>query len=245
MTNRVGDELRRIRRFSRRLRAGEGLRGRPAALDLAGFRSRFTSEPTTVLEIGANNGSDTVRLLETFGSATIHCFEPDPRALAMLRARVTSERAHIHPFAISDADGHLEFFQSGGAPPGSENQFSEGWHYSSSIRRPTGHLEEFPWCTFDTTIEVRSVRLDTWFEQQAISSIDFIWADVQGAEGDLIAGGRTALAHTRFLYTEFSDVELYEGQKTLGGLLEMLPGWRIAQRFRSDVLLENTAFRPA
>ncbi|MEN9248224.1 MAG: hypothetical protein Q6L50_08560 [Gloeomargarita sp. GMQP_bins_120] len=37
---------------------------------------------------------------------------------------------------------------------------------------------------------------------------DFIWADVQGAEVDLIQGGLQALANTRYFYTEYANTEL-------------------------------------
>jgi len=41
---------------------------------------------------------------------------------------------------------------------------------------------------------------------------------MQGAEGDLIAGGQETVANTHYLYTEYSDDEWYEGQPTLAQL---------------------------
>ena len=54
----------------------------------------------------------------------------------------------------------------------------------------------------------------------AFRAIDLIWADVQGAEADLIEGGTEALRRTRYFYTEYNNQELIRG-----------PGesWRIAQ----------------
>lgn len=216
---------------------------RPAseALDLAHLKALLGGSVNVMLEIGANDGHDTQRLLDAFPTAAMHCFEPDPRAYALLRKRIASDRATMYPFAICAADGSIEFFQSSGAPPGREEEFPDGWHLSGSIRKPKLHLEQHSWCEFDTTIEVEGFSLDTWSAQHGIEVIDFIWADVQGAEADLVRGGRRTLANTRFLYTEFDNDELYEGQLPLDALLELLPNWEIESKYKHDVLLRNTS----
>jgi hypothetical protein len=84
--------------------------------------------------------------------------------------------------------------------------------------------------------------LDSWAAAEGISKVDFIWADVQGAEIDVIEGGQETLSRTRYLYTEYCDDELYEGQQPLEKLLEQMPGWVVHTRFPGDVLLENERF---
>jgi len=39
-------------------------------------------ESPVILEIGANCGQSTVTFMEQMPSATVYCFEPDPRAIA-------------------------------------------------------------------------------------------------------------------------------------------------------------------
>jgi hypothetical protein len=94
--------------------------------------------------------------------------------------------------------------------------------------------------TFDETTQVDVRRLDTWATEKGVDRVDLIWADVQGAEVDLIAGGTDTLASTRYLYTEYSDVELYEGAIDLRGIVSMLPSFRVRNRYPNDALLENT-----
>lgn len=131
---------------------------------------------------------------------------------------------------------------SNGTPsPEVAAQLPNGWDLSGSLRKPTGHLEALPWCTFDDVITVRTQTLDTWCGNEGVSAIDFIWADMQGAEVDLIRGGRESLARTRFLYMEYSDHELYEGQPSLRTLLSLLPDFKVLHRFSGDVLLANTS----
>ncbi len=91
------------------------------------------------------------------------------------------------------------------------------------------------------TIKVEVRTLDTWSAKHEPGPIDFIWADIQGAEGDLVAGGRETLARTKYVYTECFDDELYEGAPTRVALLDMLPGFEVVKLYESDILLRNAA----
>ena len=243
---RIRQVLKKAKAVATRGRPRRAARRNPIAvaggLDLLALRALLGRDPALILEIGANDGQDTARLLEMFPDATIHCFEPDPRASALFAINVRSDRVRLHPIAIAARDGDAVFYQSGGAPPGREAEFPDGWHLSGSIRRPKHHLDAHPWCRFDEEIHIQSRTLDSWATDAEVACVDFIWADVQGAEVDLIRGGMRLLQTTRYLYTEYNDDELYEGQLTLAGLLGLLPGWRVETRFKDDVLLANTNF---
>jgi FkbM family methyltransferase len=153
---------------------------------------------------------------------------------------VQSERVTLVPVALGAADGTTPFYASRGAPSREwAERLPEGWDLSGSIRRPRRHLRRAPWCQFDagTPVPVRS--LDSWTDEAGIGRIDLIWADVQGAEIDLIAGGSRTLARTRYFYTEYSNEELYEGQVNLAGLRQRLPQFDLVQRYPGDALFAN------
>ena len=216
----------------------------PGAFDLSTLPALLGKDDPTILEIGCNDGGHTRDFLTHFGNPTIYAFEPDPRARARFAAAVHDPRVTLFDLAISATDGEVDFHMSGGAPSAEvAAQLPNGWDLSGSIRKPTGHLAALPWCTFDQRITVKTLTLDTWCRTEGVDAIDFIWADVQGAEDDLIRGGQAALAKTRFFYTEYSDRELYEGQLTLRALLALLPGFEVIHRFSGDVLLGNTRDR--
>jgi hypothetical protein len=126
----------------------------------------------------------------------------------------------------------LEIGCNGGDTPG-------GWDLSGSIRRPKNHIREHPWVKFDHVITVKTGRLDDWCAENDVKRVDFIWMDVQGAEGDVIAGGAEILKSTRYLYTEYSNTETYEGQLSLKALLKKVPLFDVVARYASDVLLIN------
>jgi FkbM family methyltransferase len=191
-------------------------------------QARFAgNEPKTFLELGAHCGDDTAWMASLPG-VTVHAFEPDPRNHPPPRPNVLLHRA-----AISDRDGRAPFLLS-------REGWGREWTYSSSIKQPKNHLRRYP-VSFGETVEVETVTLDSHVHRHGIAAIDFIWADIQGAEGEMIRGGRRALERTRYLFTEYSDDEMYEGQPTLAEILRLLPGFRVLELWQDDVLLENRA----
>jgi len=217
----------------------------PGEINLRYLRGVVGPSASVILEIGANDGSHTRQMLEQFPQAVIYAFEPDPRAFAKFSANVRDPRVRVFNAAIGGTDGEAEFHTSGGLPPTMTEEkavrYAQGWDQSGSLRAPKTHTMVWPWCEFGEKIPVRVHRLDTFARDNAIGPIDLIWADMQGAEGDLIAGGAETLAKTRFFYTEYSDDEWYEGQPTLQALADMLPSFKIVHRFPMDVLFKNAA----
>ena len=211
----------------------------------AALMRKSTGRPDPViLEIGANDGGHTLWFLEIFDRPTIYCFEPDPRAAGRLRRNI-GDRANVKIFelAMSDRQGEATFYQSGGARDGEMVEvMPDGWDLSGSIRKPKDHLLIEPDVTFDRTIRVRTTSLDEWADENSIGDVDLIWMDVQGAERDVLAGGKKTLARTRYLYTEYSERELYEGQYTFRQLIKALPGFEVVIRYPADVLLRNARF---
>jgi FkbM family methyltransferase len=177
------------------------------------------------LELGAHDGTDTAWMARLPG-VTIHAFEPDPRNHPPEFPNVT-----VHRVAVAACDGHAPFVLS-------KDGWGRDWTYSSSIKTPKHHLQRYP-VSFGDTIDVAAVSLDTFTRQYELGTIDFIWADIQGAEGDMVSGGLETLARTKYLYTEYSDDELYENQMPLCEILSILPDFRVVELWPDDVLLQN------
>ncbi len=217
----------------------------PGTISPRYLRGLVGPSASVILEVGANDGAHTRELLAQFPHATIYAFEPDPRAYAKFKACISDPRVRVFNAAIGAADGEAEFHVSSGLPPDMAPEtaahYAQGWDQSGSLRAPKTHKAVWPWCRFEEKISVRVHRLDTFARENGIGRVDLVWADTQGAEGDLIAGGTQTLATTRFFYTEYSDEEWYEGQPTLQQLADMLPKFKIVHRFPMDVLFKNIA----
>ena len=194
-----------------------------------------------ILEIGCNDGSHSLWFLEIFDNPQVYCFEPDPRAIQRFKTKV-GQRSNINLFeiALCDHNGEVDFYKSGGHPNEKQAKaMPEGWDLSGSIRQAKKHLIQHPWVTFDQKITVMASTLDSWCDKHDIGEIDFIWMDVQGAKNDVFKGGINTLAKTQFLYTEYSDKELYKGQWNLIKLIKLLKVFEAIIIYPGDVLLRN------
>lgn len=192
-----------------------------------------------ILNIGCNDGAHALWLNGLFERARVYCFEPDPRAIRRFRQNVGNvPNVLLFEMALSDQVGECLFYQSGGIRPG-EEVLPEGWDQSGSIRKPTEKLTKETWLTFDTQIQIKTLTLDAWCADLGIEMIDFIWMDVQGAEMDVFRGGQKALRKTRYIYTEYNNCELYEGQATLRQILKYLNDFKVIVRYPYDILLKN------
>lgn len=201
-------------------------------LQVIQIRQMVEKDAPILFDVGANCGQTTVEFVEHMPNASIFCFEPDPRAIRKFKSLVKSTKVELIEVAIGADNGTILFHQSSGA----EHIDPQGWDHSGSIRKPKSHLEIWPWVKFEKKILVPMIKLDDWTEQRAIGPVDFIWADVQGAESDLVMGALNTLERTRFFYTEFSDLECYEGQINFDTLCSLLPNFSLLQKFENDVL---------
>ncbi len=181
-----------------------------------------------------------------FPDAIIHCFEPDPRAIAAFRIlHAESTQVYLHQVAIGQSDGIVDFYVSDGihSDEVTRRLRPNGWDLSGSIKKPKNTLAVNPWCTFEEVIRIKCMTLDTWARHHLPgTAIDLIWMDVQGAEGDVLKNSQLAQKHTRYIFTEYSDDELYEGQPTLRELMSILQSFSVLKLYDNDVLMKNCSF---
>ena len=193
----------------------------------------------TFVEIGVHFGEDTRKFRAMHPNARIIGFEPDPRNVKIIRDTGIDKICEFYPVALSDKNETRPFYMSSGkATWSSDPQHRDNdWSSSSSLKRPTGHLEMHKWITFPGTAMVECRRLD----DIDIGTIDFMWVDVQGAEDIVFAGAANTLARTRYVYTEYAN-NLYEGQLNREQLLAVFgPNWSVVHDFGGDLLLKNMA----
>jgi FkbM family methyltransferase len=207
-------------------------------MDIYAFIQAMTIN--TFVEIGVHFGEDTRKFREMHPNARIVGFEPDPRNVRIIQNTGVDKICEFHPIALSDKNEIRPFYMSSGnAVWSTDPQHRDNdWSSSSSLKRPTGHLEMHKWITFPTTAMVECRRLDD-IESLQTSTIDFMWVDVQGAEDIVFSGAATTLSRTRYVYTEYAT-DLYEGQLNREQLLAVFgPNWKVLHDFGGDLLLKN------
>ena len=195
--------------------------------------ARAAGSETTVIELGAHHGNDTVELYDAARSGPCRyvAVEADPRNVPVLRARIDPRPVEVLHAAVWDSCGLIPFHLCEGNANG-----------SSSAREPLKHLEHFPTIPFRGIAQVPSLTLDAIADAYGIGQVDLIWSDIQGAERNMVAGGRRTLARTSWLLTECDRIEMYAGQATRDELLEILgPDWELVAEWpeNANLLLRN------
>lgn len=201
--------------------------------EIAALIGSWISMPV-ILDIGSYDGKDAAELTEHFNGCEIHCFEADPRSQELWKDFNGFNRDMIlYHTAIGNIDAPIKFYQSSSK---TRNHYpGKQWSASSSMLQPKTHIELFPDVKFENEVKVMCFKLDTWAERVlAGRTVDFIWCDVNGAEQMVIEGASETLKRTRYLYIEFSDKELYEGQITKQQLLDMLPDFEVQGEYNFE-----------
>lgn len=178
-----------------------------------------------ILEAGTANGSNTVEMAEFWEGSRIYGFEPVPQARKLAEQAIQSHsgRISLYPFALGDAPSRLSMNVSGRGEA-AETQ-------SSSLLKPTGHIEEYDFVDFSETVEVDVVRLDDWAKTEKVAKVDFLWLDLQGYELKALAGAEEMLENVSAIHIEVSHKQLFEG----GVLYPELRQWLKSRGFSPKV----------
>ena len=201
--------------------------------------AELVSGKGVVLEIGSHEGTDTVKLAKAMPSSIIHCFECEQRAIVrFLENTKDYDNIRLYETAIADTDGEADFYASTGKAGKRDD-----WDFSGSLNKPTGHYQRSPDIKFKEPQLVRTTQLDTWWESMAIFGIDFIWADIQGAQLRMLRGAHLALRVTKYLYLECHQQSLYRdepSQETLIDVMYCFGFEPVAVYGKDNILFENT-----
>jgi FkbM family methyltransferase len=200
-----------VRRWRRRFgRSRNRLLGKPDAwADLLQIIRR--TQPAAILDIGSYIGRTVQRFADEIRDIPIHSFEPTPGSAATLRRNVARYRnVQVHELAISDAQGTRNF---------SVNRAHEtNSLLNGAVTDISGIAPQF--IQHVANIQVQTTTLDHWCREHVTHGELIVKADVQGAEGLLLAGAAEVFSAKRVtaFYCEIAFADLYEGQASFAQL---------------------------
>lgn len=173
---------------------------------------------SVIIEAGANDGTDTLRMAARWPEATIYAFEPVPEVFEVLEQRV-AHLPNVHPqqIALGESDGTATIHLSAMATT------PERVSGSSSLLAPSNHVGLFPEIVFTGTTDVPVRTLDSWAAETGVGRIDFAWLDMQGLEVPMLAAAPRMLTTMGAAMLEVARTELYAGS----------PTYRAVRRFMS------------
>jgi FkbM family methyltransferase len=159
------------------------------------------------VDVGANKGEWTDRVLESNPDARMYLFEPSPTAFDVLVEKFSArEGVRIFAQALGDRPGRRTFF--------AELSAGETSSLLPGVARPDAH-----------ETEVDLVRLEDAMAGQPIRDIDFLKIDCEGFDLKVLRGARELLEQRRIgvLQFEYNDYWRVAGAR-LADAYELLEG---------------------
>ncbi|WP_157182177.1 FkbM family methyltransferase [Methylobacterium sp. WSM2598] len=180
----------------------------------------------TIFEVGSRDAKDAVAVADFYDAEKIFIVEPNPDALEICRATISGRgNVKLIEAAASDVPGTLSFYPvvSSHQPDGTETH-NIG---ASSLLKSSGRYGE---TYVQTEIKVPAVRLDDLCREHMIQSIDLLCMDVQGVEVSVLRSLGSKLWDVKYIITEATVVNQYEGQDQFHNIVEYLVhrGFRLA-----------------
>lgn len=192
------------------------------ALQLVGYDLRRLSQPPwvydplqaerrllqhidrpVILDAGANVGQTLEKYALAFPTARIHSFEPFPDSFERLReTAVARPPAMAYQMALGEEAGEADF------------HVNQAYHTRNSllVRPKSGRRYYRDGSELPDTVRVNVVTLDEFCARAAIERINLLKLDVQGAELQVLRGGRRLLEKQAIdlIFTEIMFVPHYE-----------------------------------
>jgi FkbM family methyltransferase len=161
-----------------------------------------------IIEIGANDGNDTLKYL-SHEDVFVYTFEPVPIMADALISKLNDaeyKNYKLLRYAVSDTEGLQQFNLS---DPGGNYACSSLNEFSDNIQQKWPGRADF---IKTATIDVQTIRLDTFIEKENISEIEFLHIDAQGSDLKVLQSLGDKVGIVKFGRCEASNtVELYKG----------------------------------
>jgi len=186
----------------------------------------------TIIELGARYGDEAIGLSEHYPDATIHAFECNPYVLPQTKNNLANKKnINLHEIAVSNTSSESLFFPADENNPGASSLFV------AKLGKWWGDLPP---------VKIKTTRLDEYLEQNNISSVDMICADIQGGELNAFIGMGKYLNDVKYIITEMpKDDATYFGAPNKKNIIEFLNKNGFIEciskftRFEGDVLFTN------
>jgi FkbM family methyltransferase len=154
---------------------------------------------STIVEVGARDGVETLAFADKFPEAQIYSFECNPQTLpacehaAAMRSNIT-----LIPNAVAEIEGSLSFFQYG-PEVGASSLYKFSADYPLEDRA-------------QNEIKVQATTLRRSMAEHDVDRIDGIWLDIQGGELAALKSLGERIRDVGVIYTEVEFFEVYAGQ---------------------------------
>lgn len=167
---------------------------------------------SAILDVGAHHGLSVRKFIDEV-STPIHAFEPTPHSFRALQKKYGNHpQVTLHNIALSIKNDLKRFY------------VNENSQTNSLLERDIGNVRAFEKATTERKqIEVQCMRLDDWCASEEIDGPLVVKADIQGAEGLFLEGGRQTFRKSVIaFYSEAQLQPMYKGQVCFTEINELM-----------------------
>lgn len=165
-----------------------------------------------IIDVGAYNGTPYLSQARKNPNLVVYAFEPNHQMVNTIR-RTAPTNYHIYPMVISETNGIVEMHQNICPQTNSILPFDNGkvklWAQGSKLKSIN-------------TLNVESIRLDTFMEREKINEVDFLKIDAQGADLQVLRSCGDKLFMVKKVQVEICDIQIYQGGNMLNETVEYL-----------------------
>lgn len=166
-----------------------------------------------IFDVGSCDGASAIRYQNIFNNASLFAFEPVPSNYSIIKEKlkeIPNNQIEVFEIALSDQVGTHQMFVSSNRNH-AQSQISAAGQ-SSSLLAPDKHLELYPWCSFENSLQVQTNTIRNFCLERNIKQIDFLHLDVQGAELMVLSGANDFIKNIKCIWVEVEHVQLYKNQ---------------------------------
>ena len=168
-------------------------------------------EDVVIFHVGANTGQEIERFCEFFNSGRLYCFEANPACIPLLQQTVEKNREKLKDKNIkievinsavcrgeTDTVYLYRNLEKFGDAHQSATIMPKDRDYSIKLEARNHHHKE--------SISVQAVSIDQFSENNGIEHIDLLWADIEGAQGEMLSGAKNMMPEIDYIFIEWTPL---------------------------------------
>jgi FkbM family methyltransferase len=164
----------------------------------------------TIIEVGANSGTDTINLAAD--GSTVYAFEPTHELIKNNLRPLSKQYPNIKviPFAVDTTNNFTTFNIAGQSDWGCSSLHK----FNTDIHQLWPGRKDFK---FTKSVNTFCIRLDSFLEMSNIKEVDYLWIDAQGNDWnvlkslgkqlDIVKEGKCEVSYTVSLYNTDNTIE--------------------------------------
>jgi FkbM family methyltransferase len=166
--------------------------------------------PQCIYDIGAHRGAWSEMCQSLFAPGKVYLFEPQSDLLSPAGLARRQPHWEIVPVALGAQKESRAFY------------LTENISASSCLKPESSSGDPNPGTRSTREVPVTIEPLDQWAGERHVIMPELVKIDVQGFEGEVLAGGRSTIAQAQRVVVEVSLRKLYEAQSKFTAILAQL-----------------------